>query len=295
MPLPFTKRSAEPLSIHQMSRHLIESMRYEVVPLKNLPEQLEFLPEGCSVSVTCSPVKGIEATMQITEDLLSRGYEAVPHIAARLVADKAQTAEIAAWLKSHALPEMFLVGGDAPEPAGDYADAESFLVDLLGETHGLSRIGVTAYPDGHALIDASLLDAALLGKQRLLAEAGIEGHASTQMCFDNDQIIRWLEHQRSVGFELPIHLGLPGVVDRLKLMNMGARLGIGASMRFLKKNGSAIGHLLTSSGYDPTEIIDPIAPRAAELGISGLHVFTFNNVEATATWQRGIMQMAVAS
>lgn len=289
MSLLSKKRLVAPTALDPVARRLIETMKYEIVPLKNLSEQIEHLPAGCTVSVTCSPVKGIPATQEITEDLLSKGYVAIPHIAARLVVDRAQTREIAAWLVANNITEIFLVGGDAPEPAGDYADAESFLADLLAESTGLHHVGLTGYPDGHAVIDASLLDAALLAKQQLLLDAGITGHVSTQMCFDTEQIVRWLERQRAAGLILPIHLGIPGVVDRLKLMNMGVRLGIGASMRFLKKNGSSIGRLLTSSGYNPAELIDPLTSDADRLGIADLHIFTFNNVEATAHWQRGIL------
>ncbi len=283
-------RSAKPTTIEPAARALIETMKYEIVPLKNLAEQIEFLPAGCAVSVTCSPVKGIPATQEITEDLLSKGFRAIPHIAARLVVDKSHTREIAAWLRTNEVTEIFLVGGDAPEPAGNYADGESFLVDLLAEDSGLRHVGVPGYPDGHAMIDESLLDAALLAKQKLLLEAGLTGHVSTQMCFDTDQIVLWIEQQREAGLTLPIHLGIPGVVDRLKLMNMGARLGIGASMRFVKKNGAAIGKLLTSSGYNPAELIDPLVADAARLGIEDLHIFTFNNVDATARWQSGVLE-----
>ncbi len=284
------KRPGASEALAPAARSLIEKMKYEIVPLKNLPEQIEFLPAGCAVSVTCSPVKGIPATQEITEDLLSRGHRAIPHIAARLVVDRSQTREIAAWLLDNKITEIFLVGGDAQEPAGDYADAESFLADLLAEDTGLSHVGITGYPDGHAMIDTSVLDSAMLAKQKLLLDAGLSGHVSTQMCFDTDQIVRWIEQQRAAGLVLPIHLGIPGVVDRLKLMNMGARLGIGASMRFVKKNGAAIGKLLTSSGYNPAELIDPLVADAARLGIEDLHIFTFNNVDATARWQSGVLE-----
>ena len=50
----------------------------------------------------------------------------------------------------------------------------------------------------------------LLEKQQLLADAGVAGYASTQMCFNPTTISRWLEAERSRGMDLPIHLGLPG-------------------------------------------------------------------------------------
>jgi len=162
----------------------------------------------------------------------------------------------------------------------------AFLRDFLACDHGLQRIGITAYPDGHALIDRHVVHEALHAKQALLAEAGVPGFASTQMCFDVDQWKTWAAAERAAGFTLPLHLGVPGVIDRAKLLTMGARLGIGSSMRFVKKNSGTIFKLFSPSGYDPSKVINPMTKVARDLGIEGLHLFTFNNVEATAEWQR---------
>lgn len=267
-------------------RRLLATARYEIVPLQHVDAQLDHLPAASTVSVTCSPVKGITATLDLTAAVLDRGHRAVPHLSARLTEDRAHVARLAAFCRAHALDEVFLVAGDAPTPVGPYAGAVPWLRDFLDTDHGLSRIGVTAYPDGHALIDAGTVHAALHDKQALLAAAGVEGYATTQMCFDVDQWTRWARAERADGFTLPLHLGVPGVVDRAKLVTMGARLGVGQSLRFVRKNSSALFRLLSPTGYDPTRLIAPLSRVAGELVIEGVHLFTFNNVDATAGWQR---------
>jgi|CXWL01.1.fsa_nt_gi methylenetetrahydrofolate reductase (NADPH) len=267
-------------------RRLVAEARYELVPLKSVEAQIEHVPAGAAVSVTCSPAKGLPATLELTTRLLDRGYDAVPHLSARLAEDRAHVARLAAYCKQHELREIFLVAGDAPEPIGPYEGVVAFLRDFLDFDHGVTRIGVTAYPDGHALIPQAVLHEALHAKQALLAEAGIAGFASTQMCFDVHQWKRWAEQERAAGFTMPLHLGVPGVIDRTKLLTMGARLGIGSSMRFVKKNSSTLLRLFSPVGYDPAKLIMPLGKVAGELGIEGLHLFTFNNVEATAAWQR---------
>jgi methylenetetrahydrofolate reductase (NADPH) len=211
---------------------------------------------------------------------------AVPHFSARLTEDKAHVQRLAEFCRTHALTEVFLVAGDAPEPVGAYDGVVAFLRDFLDTDHGLQRIGITAYPDGHALIDQKIVHEALHAKQALLAEAGVAGFASTQMCFDIDQWKKWAAAERAAGFTLPLHLGVPGVIDRAKLLTMGARLGIGSSMRFVKKNSSTIFKLFSPSGYDPSKLINPMSKVARDLNIEGLHLFTFNNVDATAAWQQ---------
>lgn len=275
-----------PQSPSGAQRHLVAEARYEVIPMKNLEGQIEFLPSGCSVSVTCSPAKGIAATQELTLRLLDRGHMAVPHFSARLTTGPQHVAEIAAWCKQHGIREIFLVAGDAPEPAGPYQGAVTWLRDFLGSDHGLARIGVTAYPDGHALIEPTVVHEALHEKQALLADAGVPGFASTQMCFDADQIKRWLAAERAAGLTLPVHIGVPGVIDRTKLISMSVRLGIGSSVRYVKKNKGIVGRLFTPGGYDPSKLVAPLGKVAAELGVEGLHVFTFNNVDATAQWQQ---------
>ena len=263
---------------------LIRDLTYEVVPLKSLDNAIEALPAGARVSVTASPAKGLAVTQEITERLLEAGYHAIPHISARMVRDKDHTEELGAWMRSAGVSTMFLVGGDADEP-GDYFDAVSFLRDFLAIDHGLTTIGVTAYPDSHPQIGNDALHDALHEKQQLLAEAGVASYCSTQMCFDAKRIAAWLRAEREAGMELPVHLGIAGVVDRAKLLSMGVRLGIGQSLSYLRKNRSAITAMMTATSYEPNDVLRPLSPELAELGVEGLHVFTFNQVDATAAWR----------
>jgi len=268
---------------------LVRDMAYELVPMKSAEAAIEALPVGCPVSVTCSPAKGLAATFELTTRLMERGHHVVPHISARLVESSAQVNEISGWLRLHHIREVFLVGGDVPHALGPYGDTLTFLRALLDTDHRLTRIGITAYPDGHALIDDGPLRDSLHAKQKLLSEATVAGYATTQMCFDAQQIRRWLGAERAAGFTLPIHLGIPGVIDRAKLLTMGMRLGIGNSLRFVKKNGGTITRLFSPTGYDPAKLVTPVSTYAEALGVEGLHTFTFNNVAATAEWQRAFL------
>ena len=270
-------------------RSLIADARYEVIPMKNVEPQIEHIPAGASVSVTCSPAKGQQATLDLTARLVDLGHLTVPHISARLTPDVAAVRKLAEFCRSHALSEVFLIAGDAPAPAGAYDGVVAFLRDFLDADHGLTRIGVTAYPDGHALIDTAVVHDALHAKQALLEEAGVAGFASTQMCFDLDVWKAWAVAEREAGFKLPLHIGVPGVIDRAKLFSMGMRLGIGNSMRFVKKNGGVLGRLFKPGGYDPNKLITPLSKQAQELNIEGLHLFTFNNVQATVEWQQKML------
>jgi methylenetetrahydrofolate reductase (NADPH) len=271
-------------------RQLIAEARYEVIPMKNVEPQIPHIPKGASVSVTCSPAKGQQATLDLTARLNDLGHMAVPHISARLTRDIDDVRNLARFCRDHGLREVFLVAGDAPEPLGPYDGVVAFLRDFLECEHGLTRIGITAYPDGHALIEGSVVHEALHAKQALLEDAGVAGFASTQMCFDLKQWKEWAAAERTAGFKLPLHVGVPGVIDRAKLFTMGMRLGIGASMRYVKKNGGVLGRIFKPGGYDPNKLIVPLSEQAQELNIEGLHLFTFNNVQATVEWQQKMLK-----
>ena len=105
------------------------------------------------------------------------------------------------------------------------------------------------------------------------------------MCFDAGAIRHWLMRERAEGFHLPVLLGVPGSLDRTRLLTMGLRLGVGSSLRYLKKNRSAIGRLFSPRGYDPDRLVRPLSGVADDYGVAGLHTFTFNQVRATAEWQ----------
>lgn len=271
-------------------RDLIAGLTYELVPLKSVETAITALPVASKVSVTCSPVKGIDATVELTDHIRALGHHAVPHLSARLVEGPEHVARLAHWLRTEEIGQIFLVGGDADRPVGPYGDAMAFLRALLDADPGLSTVGVAAYPDGHPLIEADVLHKALHVKQELLAEAGVAGYATTQMCFDAARIDRWLQRQRNSGLTLPIHLGVAGVVDRAKLLTMGVRLGIGASLRYLRKNRGALGQLLSSGDYDPAKLLDPLSPILESAGVEGIHCFTFNQVAATVAWQERALE-----
>ncbi len=288
--LPFArKRTTE--SSPSMAK-LVADLHYEIVPMKSVDQAIADLPPCAHVSVTCSPVKGIDATLEITERLIGDGHRPVPHLAARLVDGPEHATKLAAWLREHDIREVFVIAGDAPEAIGPYEGALAFLRDLLGADPGVDRVGVTGYPDGHALIDQDVVTEQLRAKQALLREFGVGGWVSTQMCFDTDKIRDWIRAERHAGIELPIRLGIPGVVDRTRLMTMGTRLGIGASLRYLSKNRSTVMHLMAPGGFDPTDMVVEFADDAERLGIEALHSFTFNAVADTRAWQEAIVRGA---
>ena len=280
-----TRRKIGPLSRNLATARVVKNTCFELVPLKNLEAQLTHLPGGASVSVTCSPVKGIDHTLDLAARFRAEGLRPTPHIAARMVSGKAHLSAIVDRLRADGHTELFLVGGDAETPAGDYEGVTPLLRDLLSLDHGLTKIGITGYPDGHVTIPTEVLRRELHAKATLLREAGVAGWVSTQMCFDGPLIAKWLRAERAAGLDLPVRLGIPGPIDRTKLLTMGMRVGVGQSIRYLQKNRSGLFKLLTGTDYNPSELLGALSVELETLNVEGLHLFSFNQLDRCVSWR----------
>ncbi len=276
-------------------RELITTAKIELIPMKSLDRAITELPPAARVSMTCSPAKSIEATLDETERLVDLGHQVTPHISARMVQSAEHLASIHRRLVDIGIRDVFIVGGDAEVP-GCYFDALEFLDAFISlddangaEQRQIDHIGYTAYPDSHPFISNESLHDALHAKQNLIIDSGRTAHVATQMCFSDQQIVDWLLAERAAGLTVPVHLGVAGVIDKAKLMTMGVRLGIGASLRYLSKNRKAIGTMMTQHAYEPTQLLAPLTvdgdDSLRELGIEGIHLFTFNQVATTEEWR----------
>ena len=268
-----------------VQKRLLEGMTYELIPLKNLTDQSQHLPAGATVSVTCSPAKTVDDTLDLCAGYAEKGFPVIPHVAARMVEDEGHVDRIVQRVNVLGIRTVFCIGGDA-DPRGPFTDAAGFLRSFLDRRPNVDAVGIGSYPDGHATIPDRALADTLVEKQELIREAGLEGYMATQMCFNADTIADWLEGRRATGVDLPCHLGVPGAVDRARLLAISIRLGIGHSARYLKKNKASVIRLLSPGGYDPNKLIAPLSRRADELGISGIHCFTFNAVDTTESWRQ---------
>jgi methylenetetrahydrofolate reductase (NADPH) len=267
-------------------------MTYELIPLKNVHDQVAFLPANSTVSVTCSPAKTIDDTLDLCGAFADRGHTTIPHFAARMVEDEAHVDRIVQRVNDQGIRKVFVIGGDA-DPRGPFTDAAGFLRSFLDRRPDIDVVGIGSYPDGHSTIPEQALVAAQIEKQEMIAEAGLEGYMATQMCFEARTIRDWLTRRRAAGVTLPCHLGVPGAVDRTKLLTISIRLGIGHSARYLKKNRTSVIRLLSPGGYNPNKLVAPLAAVADELDIVGIHCFTFNAVDTTEDWrQKSLRKLA---
>src|SRR5215212_4810812 len=112
------------------------------------------------------------------------------------------------------------------------------------------------------------------------------------MDFDTKAIAAWVRGRRAEGFLPEVVIGVPGVADPQKLLSIAARIGVKDAKRFLVKNLRFVTGLAKSGGfYKPTGFVEDLAPLIAEPSarVTGLHLYTFNAVEATESWRQEML------
>ncbi|RFU21937.1 methylenetetrahydrofolate reductase [Geodermatophilus marinus] len=261
----------------------LRAASYEVLPLRGAEESVvEHVPRAVPLTVTVTEAKGLVPTLELAERLTGHGFTATPHLAARLVRDAAHLAEVVARLRAAGVSGVFVVGGDAAEPAGTFPDALSLLEALDTTGSRFETVGIGGYPEGHGHIDPELIDRALEQK------APHATHVTTQLCFSAATTVAWAREVSRRGVDLPIRVGLPGAVTRQRLVRISARLGLGRSARFLAKQQGVLGRFFLPHGYRPDRLVDGLAPTLGrpEHRVQGFHFFTFNEVARTEAWRQ---------
>ncbi|CAN5350397.1 MAG: methylenetetrahydrofolate reductase [Nocardioidaceae bacterium] len=270
----------------QVMRRLLDNARYEVLPTASAEAAVvEHAPVGHTITVTASPAKGLEATLDLCERLTGHGYHAVPHLAARMVNGRAELAEICERLVARGVDTVFAPAGDAEPGAGAYQSAVDLLEDLTALGSPFQHVGVTGYPESHPSIGDDLTVQAMWDKRRYATQI------VSNLCFDANVVGRWVRRMRDRGITLPLLVGMPGPVERTKLLSMATKIGVGESTKFLAKNTSVFTRIATPGGWRPERFLEKAAPTLGDPTalVTGLHLFTFNQVAETEAWRRRLL------
>jgi methylenetetrahydrofolate reductase (NADPH) len=269
--------------------HALEHPRYEVLPLAGITDDvLAHVPPGVKITVTASPSRGLEATLRVAEVLASRGYAAVPHLAARLVRDREQLEQVLLRLHAAGVRNVFVVAGDARQPVGQFADAAGLLA-AMGELRArYDEIGISGYPESHQFISDETTIEAMFEKEPMAT------YIVSQICFSADVIATWVHRVRQRGTLLPIWIGAPGAISNRKLMRTAVRIGLGESARFLRGHRGWL-RALAPGNFTPTKLLDELAPSMADASarIAGIHIYTFNELQRTERWRQEQLQRLI--
>src|SRR6266852_2036049 len=243
----------------------------------------DLLEPGTAVTISMPPRQTYHGNVALATRLKRAGFRPVPHVAARRIASRDALDEYLARAAGEAnVDSALVIGGDSDRASGPFESSLGLLETGLFQRHGIVRVGVAGYPEGHPRIAASALDAALVAKKGLARSAGIDLQVVTQFCFESEPVLVWAAKMKGHG--LPVRVGLSGPA---RLPRFAALCGIGNSVRALKARPQAITRLLVEAG--PEAVVRDIA-RSGGAPIAGVHFFCFGGLMRTARWLRAVRE-----
>lgn len=240
-------------------------------------------PTGTRIYLSCPPNHAPEPLIEYAAAVRRAGFEPVPHLTARVYADRAALDRVLSRLVSEAgVRSALVIAGDRDDAAGPFAGALDLIESGALEAHGIREIDISGYPDGHPKIDDAILRRVLMQKLGAASARDLAVSITTQFCFEPDAILAWLRGLRTEGISLPVRIGVAGPTSMRALLRFALRCGVRASLK-----GALNPKALQLFGdVAPDAIIRALAeaPDRARLGPFTVHFFSFGGLVPTADW-----------
>jgi methylenetetrahydrofolate reductase (NADPH) len=231
------------------------------------------------VSVT---YRGGAASRQRTFDLVSgmlhtTSLNPMAHLIC-VAHSRLELADILVSLRKAGVENLMALGGDPPaDPEagpGELAYAIE-LVDLARAIGGFS-IGVAAHPAGHPRSTSTRSDRDFLAAKLELADFGV-----TQFFFEASEYEGLVRDLEARGVRTPV---LPGILPVTSLGTLGRLGGMGAAAPEWMQARLRAAHETGGSDAvrrEGVQLATELCARLLELGVPGLHFYTFNTSSAT--------------
>lgn len=265
---------------------LLSNPRFEVIPLEGFNNSILELPDEATIAIPTSSQVGINKTIEAALHASWNGYEVIPHIAARYIKDEKHLESILDRISKAGITDIFVPAGDRNEPLGEFSCSVELLAKIDDLGYSFEEIGITGYPDGHHFLDKSSL------VQSMNQKSSYATYITTQLCFSPSAIINWFKELKQRGIDLPVEIGIPGVMNYFRLWRVSLKIGVTGSVEFIRKNVGfmqLVRNCLQERGkYTPDKLIDRISDQLENLNrtIRGTHIYTFNQTKSTESWRQ---------
>ena len=261
----------------------VELTPRQVAVVDDLPRHL---PLGTRVYVPSIPGATWRETVVACERLQNEGMVAVPHLDARSVANMAELHSRLNGLAEASVKDLMLVAGDRKRPLGVFRDTLDILDSGVLLEHGMTRVGIAGYPEGHPVVDPDYLAISLSRKLEYAAATGTDMWMVSQFAFQAETVVSWLDTVQRTSERLPVRVGMAGPARLKTVLAFAARCGVGASARALARRPSALRLL---HNWTPDSMLQGLARHRVatpDSPLSGIHLFTFGGLPQTSRWLR---------
>jgi methylenetetrahydrofolate reductase (NADH) len=242
---------------------------------------------GAAIYVSALPGRPPQEQIALARRLRGRGFEPVPHLAARNFVGTGDLDDYLARLVEEAgVRRLLVIGGDRDAPAGHFHHAIEVIESGLVQNRGIREIGIAGYPEGHPRVSPVEIARALAAKIEAAAATGLGVHIVTQFAFAPEPILTFIARLRDIGIEQQVRVGVAGPASVATLLRFAAICGVAASARALARNAGLAKHLFGATA--PDAIIRALAATRGGLGDVAPHFFTFGGLGATARWAAAV-------
>lgn len=250
---------------------------------KHLPALRALLPGKSAVYISHIPTATLAQVVSTAIAVQAAGCQATPHLVARRITYPETLRSALAELVAHGVEQVLLVAGDSEHVAGEYESTLDVFESGLLEKSGIKRIGVAGYPEGQRGIGHTMLGNALKIKQEFANRTGLPMFIVTQFGFNGNALRDWESELARIDVRLPIRAGIAGPAPLSKLIKFAMRCGIGASLRTVMRNLSAVSGI-AELAITPEQHVMRLMQLPGSTRVIAPHFFCFGGVLETAEW-----------
>lgn len=263
----------------------------EVMPrtAAKIPDFRAILPTGTRVYVAHLDGTPIDEMLQTATRITGEGFEVMPHIPARIIADKATLED---WIKRYAdigISQALLLAGGVDKPRGAFKDSMQLLSTGLFDKHSFTRLHVAGHPEGNKDIDPNGGDQAVMDALRWKNDFANRTDAKmalvTQFVFESAPVIEWANRLQAENINLPIHIGIAGPAKLQTMIKFAMACGVGPSVRVLTRRAKDVTKLVMP--FEPTQVLSELARHKAanpNFNIETVHLFPLGGINKTAEY-----------
>lgn len=253
-------------------------------------------PEDIQIKVAFLGNETLEQRLSAIEALSTIGASPMPIISARRLTSIADLdSYLTKAIRVAPITEIFLVGGDPAEPKGPLSDSLSVInSNVLNKfSTTINTIGIAGYPEGHPHVKDEVLWKYLKRKNHELLSRGFSVEITTQLSFNIEAIISWIERVRCEGIDAPIRVGIPSPSTLKGLLKFANQCRVSTSIRLLSQYGWKVTSLLGTVEADNFLTLLNYSVRNKDLGDVRLHVYPMGELISAARWAQCKLPMHI--
>ena len=238
---------------------------------KTISELADLSPDY--ISVTCSAGgSGNSRTCEIATMVKAFGIEPLAHVTC-INSSAADVAHTLGELESAGVKNILALRGDriaGAEESKDFAHASDLAAFI--RAHGDFDLGGACYPECHPEAVSPEQDIENLKRK---IDAGVT-HLNSQLFFDNEEYLRFLDRLRGAGVNVPVQAGIMPLVKKnhvdRSISLSGAKIPSKISRMIARFYDDPDSLMAAGIAYATDQIADLLSA-----GVDGVHLYVMNN------------------